>query len=227
MKSPGPNSGSLEEPTAPDGSPVGLYAVLPPGEESATVDRLLARHASILDLGCGTGRLARAFTELGHTVVGVDQSADMLAYATDVETVLADIEGLDLNRKFDCVLLSSYLVNTIDVNRRRAFLETCRRHVGDRGIVVLQCMSLHRATTLQAGYSNCLLGVALAVSEAKLDDHVWRATLEYTSGATSWQQVVQVYLFEDDEFRSVILESGLYFVRWLDIFHEWAIARRC
>lgn len=34
--------------------------------------------ASLLDLGCGTGRLARYFLERGYRVTGVDRSADMI-----------------------------------------------------------------------------------------------------------------------------------------------------
>ncbi len=33
----------------------------------------------VIDLGCGTGRLAKPMTELGHEYVGVDLSAEMLA----------------------------------------------------------------------------------------------------------------------------------------------------
>lgn len=56
----------------------------------------------ILDVGCGTGRLSRAFAELGHPVVGVDHSAAMLAVASEVcrglevELVQQDLRRLDL-----------------------------------------------------------------------------------------------------------------------------------
>ena len=41
----------------------------------------VARGASVLDLCCGTGQLARELTELGYTVTGVDGSEQMLSYA--------------------------------------------------------------------------------------------------------------------------------------------------
>ena len=48
----------------------------------------------------------------GYSVVAVDDSPEMLAHIDTAETVVASIEGLDLRRRFDAVLLCSHLVNT-------------------------------------------------------------------------------------------------------------------
>ena len=42
---------------------------------------LLASHASIVELGCGSGVTARRLTDAGHEVLGIDQSAAMIALA--------------------------------------------------------------------------------------------------------------------------------------------------
>jgi SAM-dependent methyltransferase len=62
-----------------------------------------------LDLGCGEGRLSRDLKELGHSVVGVDASAAMLAAAreadAEIETHVADAAGLPFgDGMFDCVV---------------------------------------------------------------------------------------------------------------------------
>jgi len=50
---------------------------------AAAVERRLAgRRALILDAGCGTGEIARRLRGLGHSVIGLDLSAEMLAEAT-------------------------------------------------------------------------------------------------------------------------------------------------
>jgi SAM-dependent methyltransferase len=51
--------------------------------ERDAVRRLLGRvaHGRVLDLPCGTGKLAPVFAELGSTVTGCDISPDMLALA--------------------------------------------------------------------------------------------------------------------------------------------------
>lgn len=67
------------------------------GREAACLDLLLrdvATLASILDLGCGTGRpMAEAVLARGHRVVGVDQSRELLARAAQRFPEATWIEG--------------------------------------------------------------------------------------------------------------------------------------
>src|SRR5579862_1586326 len=111
---------------APDGSPVEVYARLPELAEGEVVASVLPAGASVLELGCGTGRITRQLVRLGYRVTAVDESPEMLAHVRDAEAVEARIEGLDLGRRFDAVLLASNLLS--DDGARTAFLETCARH---------------------------------------------------------------------------------------------------
>jgi len=64
---------------APDGSPVQLYLSLSARtEDAAVIHALLPTGGTVLDLGCGTGRLAEPLAELGHRVTGVDNEPAML-----------------------------------------------------------------------------------------------------------------------------------------------------
>jgi SAM-dependent methyltransferase len=66
--------------------------------------------ATVLDAGCGTGRVAIELARRGVVVVGVDHDPSMLSTARsrgpDVTWVLADLVDLDLGRTFDVVLLA-------------------------------------------------------------------------------------------------------------------------
>jgi SAM-dependent methyltransferase len=62
---------------APDGPLVGRLARL-----SAAVRRYAPPGSRVLDLGCGTGELARALAAAGLQVTGCDMSPSMLMYAT-------------------------------------------------------------------------------------------------------------------------------------------------
>lgn len=120
-----------------DGCAVDFYALLPPMDEPPIVRAAVPDGASILELGCGTGRLLRPLAALGHPVLGVDESRAMLAHVPDLPTVCSQIETLRLDRKFGAVLLASTMINA-DPAARRAFLSTCGRHVDSDGLVVIQ-----------------------------------------------------------------------------------------
>ena len=107
------------------GEPEIIHAAIPAG-------------ASILELGAGAGRMTARLVELGHPVVAVDESAEMLAHVRGAETVQARIQDLALGRRLDAVLLASHLVNTPNRDLRAGFLRACRDHVRDVGHVLVQ-----------------------------------------------------------------------------------------
>lgn len=55
----------------------------------------------VLDVACGTGRHARALAALGHRVVGADLSRELLAAASEVRRVRADMRALPFVDAFD------------------------------------------------------------------------------------------------------------------------------
>jgi SAM-dependent methyltransferase len=71
---------------------------------------LVFRYAprTVLDAGCGTGRVAIELARRGVEVVGVDLDAGMLdaarEKAPDLVWVLADLTDFDLGRRFDVVV---------------------------------------------------------------------------------------------------------------------------
>ena len=81
--------------------------------EADLVDRLLGGPGTgdrtVLDAGCGTGRVAIELARRGYPTTGVDLDAAMLetarAKAPDLEWVLADLDGLSLSgRRFAAVV---------------------------------------------------------------------------------------------------------------------------
>ncbi len=70
-----------------DGCAVEFYALLPSFGEPDIVHGAVPEGSSVLELGCGTGRILRPLARLGHQVLGVDQSAGMLAHVRDLPIV--------------------------------------------------------------------------------------------------------------------------------------------
>jgi SAM-dependent methyltransferase len=122
----------------PDGCAVDLYAPLPPMGEPGVVHAAIPVGASILELGAGAGRVTHPLVALGHPVVAVDESPEMLARIRGAETVRARVQDLELGRRFDAVLLASTLVNVPDPGLRGRFLEACRNRVRDGGCVLVR-----------------------------------------------------------------------------------------
>jgi SAM-dependent methyltransferase len=95
---------------------------------------------SVLDAGCGTGRVAIELARRGVEVVGVDQSASMLATAAsrapDVTWVESDIAELDLDRVFDVVVMAGNVPLFTAPGSQAALVAGCARHVASGGVLV-------------------------------------------------------------------------------------------
>lgn len=101
----------------------------------------------VLELGVGTGRLARPLQALGLPVVGVDVSAEMLAGCVDrrrglVPVVQADMTELPLRGPVGAVLLGfNTLFNLPSADRQRLLFAALRPCCGDDAVVVVETLS--------------------------------------------------------------------------------------
>ena len=96
--------------------------------------------ASVLDAGCGTGRLAIELARRGVTVVGVDRDPSMLAtgrrQAPNVTFVQYELEVLDLGRTFDVVVMAGNVPLFTPPGTEEALVAGCGRHVAAGGALV-------------------------------------------------------------------------------------------
>jgi len=204
-----PANGTGPGTITPDGCAVELYALLEPTGEPEIVHAAVPAGASILELGAGAGRVTHRLVALGHPVVAVDESAEMLARIRGADTAWAGIEDLDLHRRFDVVLLASFLVNTDDRGRRRQLLETCRRHVRDGGCVLVQ---RHPPAWFEEAVEG--EGVAGGVLHRLRDvtrpgPGLLAATVEYQVGDRVWTQTFTAERLDDQALAAALAEAGL------------------
>jgi SAM-dependent methyltransferase len=94
----------------------------------------------VLDLGCGTGRLALMLAERGHDVVGVDPAAAMLeiARASDVDGRVrwfdGDARSVRLDSRFDLVVMTGNVFQVfLTDDDARAVLVTAHHHITPGG----------------------------------------------------------------------------------------------
>ena len=96
--------------------------------------------ATVLDAGCGTGRVAIELARRGVDVVGTDLDPDMvaaaLAKAPALTWVHTDLAALDLDARFDVVVLAGNVVPYVAAAHRPAAVAACARHLADGGRLV-------------------------------------------------------------------------------------------
>jgi ubiquinone/menaquinone biosynthesis C-methylase UbiE len=95
---------------------------------------------TILDMGCGTGRLAVALAERGHRVTGADPSSGMMQVARSrpgserVTWVDSDAKSLALETRFDLIVMTGNVFQVFLTDEEvRATLRTLRRHLAPGG----------------------------------------------------------------------------------------------
>lgn len=210
---------------APDGSPVEVYRHLPAGDEPEIIHAAMGEEGEILELGCGTGRITHRLVGQGDAVTAVDQSAEMLRHVRGAETVLADIERLDLCRQFRAVVLASHLINEADQRRRKAFHETCKRHIKPHGRVVIERYDPSFDWRGSENKSSHLGDVICALRDLKIDGRRLEAVMEYRLGNRVWKQPFEAALLDDDAIKRELRAAGLRLDRWLDDRRSWLGAR--
>ena len=220
------SQGGPDDQKALDDSPVGLYLAIGTEGEPELIHSVIPAGASVLDLGCGVGRIAHPLIRLGHPVVAVDESSEMLAHVRGAETVHSKIEDLDLGRTFDCVLLMSNLVNTSDERRRAAFLRTCRRHVAADGAVLIERYD-PKLRIREGVWDGAYGGVDITLERrGKGGTGPWTLTYKHPDGRTWTQEGSGApHVLADDEMRAALARAGLEIERIFGPKRRWILAR--
>jgi DNA-binding MarR family transcriptional regulator len=209
---------------APDGSPVAFYRRLPAMGEPELIHVAIGAAASVLDLGCGPGRIAGPLAALGHPVVGVDDGAGMIvALPAGVEGVVADARTVRLGRTFGAVLLASHLVNATDDGP--AFAATAAAHLDVGGLVVGETYPPGWDPTPTVGREQRLGDARIVLLRAEIAGDLLRAEVRYGVDGNSWSQAFSARLLDEPALHSLLEGAGLAFVRWLER-PGWFVARR-
>lgn len=110
-----------------------------PHGEADLVMRFAPR--TVLDGGCGTGRLGIELARRGVEVVGVDLDPDMIAAARakapEIEWHRASLAELHLERTFEVVALAGNVIPFVEPRERARAIAGCARHLAPDGVLVM------------------------------------------------------------------------------------------
>jgi ubiquinone/menaquinone biosynthesis C-methylase UbiE len=102
----------------------------------------------ILELACGTGRVALKLAEAGYEVVGVDATKQMLKVAranarnlpgnvrSPISFLKGDITDLDLQQSFSLVIIPSSFRFCLTTEQQLACLNSAKRHLDEDGVTI-------------------------------------------------------------------------------------------
>ncbi|MFV0252622.1 MAG: class I SAM-dependent methyltransferase [Beutenbergiaceae bacterium] len=114
--------------------------------EARMIDAMVQRGATILDAGCGPGRVGGRLADLGHRVVGVDIDPELIAAAATEHPgatwLVGDLAELDLAgqgvaAEFDAIVCAGNVMTFLDPATRRQVLAAMAAHLGDGGRLVV------------------------------------------------------------------------------------------
>jgi SAM-dependent methyltransferase len=124
--------------------------------------------SSVLDAGCGTGRVAIELARRGVEVVGVDADPSMIATARRRAPELTWVHGdltepsLDLGRRFGLVVMAGNVPLFTAEGSQAALVAGCARHLADDACLVAG-FQLDRGYDLATYDEQCrTVGLALA-----------------------------------------------------------------
>jgi SAM-dependent methyltransferase len=140
--------------------------------------------ASVLDAGCGTGRVGRELARRGMDVVGVDLDPEMLATARQkapaVDWRLADLATVDLGRSFDAVFMAGNVMIFLTPGSEAAVVANMARHLQPEGLLIAGFQIMPGQLSIEK-YDEIvgLAGLALAERWSTWDRGAWAATRDY------------------------------------------------
>lgn len=211
-----------------------LYDLDAPHGPSAAIDwfRAIARRTGgpILELGCGTGRVAIPLAQDGHEVVGLDRSPAMLARAerharrdsVSLRLVEGDMRSFSFSEAFALIAIpfNTFLMLTPD--ERRSCLARVREHLASSGLLAVDCFQpdpehivgrdggVREEWTRRDGESgrDVTKFSSARANVDQIDLHWWFEEVDEEGHVTRWQRATTMHYLYRREAELLLADAG-------------------
>jgi SAM-dependent methyltransferase len=198
--------------TAPktrDGCSVDLYLRLPYRGEVELICSWLPPGASILELGCGVGRITRRLLALCYRVTAIDNSPDMLSHVpNEASRLCADIEDLDLGVTFDAIIFASCLINISDGSVRARQLTKCRQHLQLGSPLLFERYDPAWLASVAVDHIGDLGKIQMYVDDVSRQDAEVELCCRYQENEDSWSHRFIAHILDDAAVREILCTAG-------------------
>lgn len=162
----------------------------------------------------GAGRVRLALVELDVSTTTLDQAV------LDLAVTVADLDALDVGRRYEVVVLGSHFINSPDADLRRALLRAAGRHlVGECDVLVEH----HPVDWLEtAAPTSPTPGAGVGMEEVRIDPPFVSAVSTYDSGGRYARVPFTARVLSEAELDAELAGAGLVRRRRLD--PTWLLA---
>lgn len=117
------------------------------------------RYKTILDLGCGSGRISIPLSKVGYKVTGVDFDKEAIKEAKgkvknnkNLKFLNSDYRDLDIKSKFDAILFIYSSFGYFDDEKNIKILKKIRNLLKDKGVLILDNLNYYWAVKKKEGF---------------------------------------------------------------------------
>ena len=99
----------------------------------------LPNEASVIDMGCGSGRDVMAFSDMGHDAAGLDAAKELLKLAEErleIKTIAADMSEYKAASPYDGIWCCASLIHLSDEEKAR-FFNNLERNLKPGGVLFI------------------------------------------------------------------------------------------
>lgn len=184
---------------------------------------------TLLEIGCGMGRLFPIYLESVKEIYGFDISDGMIHSANlkfpTINLTVSDMLSFEINKKFDLIIVSNSLLKHLNNNADRLLaIRKMKEHLSENGIIVFDHSSYlyyESATTNWINAESSVIADWIPNTDNILSGFQWKKEVSseldkvfwrhVNNGITTFEIEYTAFVYKVDELKNHIETSGLFF----------------